>query len=174
MLPGDVLIGVSLNGTRAEEITHARDVQIYLDQARVGGQIHYLMKRPSYPPRRGAYYADLDNLGVASQVDAASYLHQPDRSGLSVHRFLRALQAGRTRAVRASLRDASAWRLCLSFLHAGREVIAISISAIAFLDNAAFILFAPLFLHFCVLYPTKQQLFATRRWRAVVLYVPAL
>ncbi|HLM24610.1 MAG TPA: ATP-binding protein, partial [Pyrinomonadaceae bacterium] len=46
--------------------------------------------------------------------------------------------------------------------------------AIAFLDNAAFILFAPLFLHFCALYPSRQQLFPTRRWRAVWLYIPAL
>ncbi len=45
--------------------------------------------------------------------------------------------------------------------------------AIAFLDNAALILFAPLFLHFCALYPSRQQLFATRRWHAVWLYVPA-
>ena len=46
--------------------------------------------------------------------------------------------------------------------------------AIAFLDNAALIFFAPLFLHFCALYPSRQQLFATRRWRAVSLYIPAL
>ena len=31
-----------------------------------------------------------------------------------------------------------------------------------------------MFLHFCMLYPTKQQLFAKRRWRVIVLYVPAL
>jgi PAS domain S-box-containing protein len=46
--------------------------------------------------------------------------------------------------------------------------------AIAFLKNSAFILFAPLFLHFCMLYPTKQQLFSKQRWRAGVLYLPAL
>src|SRR4029078_1261014 len=45
--------------------------------------------------------------------------------------------------------------------------------AIAFLRNAAFILFAPLFLHFCILYPAKQQLFSTKRWRAIALYIPA-
>ncbi|HKR58150.1 MAG TPA: ATP-binding protein, partial [Pyrinomonadaceae bacterium] len=45
--------------------------------------------------------------------------------------------------------------------------------AIAFLKNAAFILFPPLFLHFCALYPLKQQLFAKRR-RTVLLYVPAI
>jgi PAS domain S-box-containing protein len=45
--------------------------------------------------------------------------------------------------------------------------------AIAFLKNAAFILFPPLFLHFCALYPLKQQLFANRR-RTILLYLPAI
>src|SRR4030095_10457988 len=46
--------------------------------------------------------------------------------------------------------------------------------AVAFLKNIAFIVFAPLFLHFCLLYPTKQQLFNTRRWRALFLYIPSV
>jgi len=46
--------------------------------------------------------------------------------------------------------------------------------AIAFLRNVAFILFPALFVHFCALYPTRQQLFQTRRWRALLLYIPAL
>ena len=38
MLPDDQLIGISLDGKgRAEQITSARDVQIYLEQARIGG-----------------------------------------------------------------------------------------------------------------------------------------
>ena len=45
--------------------------------------------------------------------------------------------------------------------------------AIAFLKNAAFILFPPLFLHFCALYPLKQQLFADKR-RTLLLYAPAV
>ena len=62
LLPGDVLLGVSLNGVKAEQITSARDVQIYLDQAKVGGQIHYLTKRPAYS--ENPYWADLANLGA--------------------------------------------------------------------------------------------------------------
>ena len=65
LLPGDQLIGISLDGNgRPEQIAAARDVQIYLDQAQVGGQLHYLMKRPSYSPEVGAYWADLDHLGA--------------------------------------------------------------------------------------------------------------
>jgi hypothetical protein len=63
MLPGDRLIAVS-NSIQYEEIVRAKDVQIYLDQARVGGEIHYLIERPSYPEDSRHYYADLDNLGA--------------------------------------------------------------------------------------------------------------
>src|SRR5882724_688158 len=45
VLPGDRLLGVSLDGYKKEEVIHARDVQMYLDQARVGGEIHYLLER---------------------------------------------------------------------------------------------------------------------------------
>ncbi|MDQ3908544.1 MAG: ATP-binding protein, partial [Acidobacteriota bacterium] len=45
--------------------------------------------------------------------------------------------------------------------------------SIAFLDNAAFILFAPLFLHFCAIYPVRRRLSERRRWIAPLLYVPA-
>ena len=63
ILPGDHLLGISLNNQdNYDEIAHARDIQIYLDQARVGGDIHYFIERPSYPEESRLYYADLDNL----------------------------------------------------------------------------------------------------------------
>jgi len=65
LLPGDRLIGISLDpNSRPEQVAAARDVQIYLEQARVGGQLHYLMTRPAYSPQVGAYWADLDHLGA--------------------------------------------------------------------------------------------------------------
>src|SRR5437870_4277163 len=45
--------------------------------------------------------------------------------------------------------------------------------AIAFLRSAGLIMFAPLFLHFSAIYPTRYRLFEERRWRSVLLYVPA-
>ncbi len=62
ILPGDRLIAVSLDGVRRDEVAHAKDVQMYLDQASVGGQLHYLIERPSYPEESRLYFADLDNL----------------------------------------------------------------------------------------------------------------
>ena len=58
IMPGDHLLAVSMTGRKCEDVTSglkceqiakAQDVQIYLDQARVGGEIHYLIERPSFP-----------------------------------------------------------------------------------------------------------------------------
>jgi hypothetical protein len=45
LLPGDRLIGISLDpNAKPDEISHARDVQIYLDQARVGERVANLRR----------------------------------------------------------------------------------------------------------------------------------
>ena len=62
ILPGDRLIAISLDNKKYEEVAKERNVQMYLDQSRVGGEIHYLIERPSYPEDSRYYYADLDNL----------------------------------------------------------------------------------------------------------------
>src|SRR5438477_3257674 len=71
MNPGDRLLAISMTeekcedprrGARCEEVSGAEKIEMYLDQAGVGGQIHYLIERPSYPPNARYYYADLDHL----------------------------------------------------------------------------------------------------------------
>jgi PAS domain S-box-containing protein len=171
LLPGDRLIGISLNGNKAEEIRYARDVQIYLDQARVGGQLHYLMERPSYEGV-GAYWADLENLGYLHKWNPRDlYINAIGLVYLFVGFFVLFKQGGRAPFV---LHFAT---LCLaafvfhSYTPVGtyRDLDL----AIAFLDSAGLILFAPIFLHFCALYPTRQQLFQKSRWRAIWFYIPA-
>ena len=174
LLPGDQLIGISLDGRgRAEEITSARDVQIYLEQARVGGTLHYLMKRPSYSPETGAYWADLDNMGALHKwTPRVLYINLIGVIFLFVGFFVLFKQGGRAPyALHFATFCLAAFVFCFYTPVGSYRDLDL---AVAFLDNAAFILFAPLFLHFCALYPTRQQLFATRRWRAVLLYVPAL
>ena len=123
LLPGDRLIGVSLERrVSRSRLQYARDVQIYLEQARVGGQMHYLMKRPSYPGRSGAYWADLDNLGAIHKWTPRVIYINLIGLVLFVCRFLRALQAGWTRAVCPPFRDVLSRGVCLSFLHAGRKL----------------------------------------------------
>jgi two-component system NtrC family sensor kinase len=174
MLPGDQLIGISFDGGgRAEEVTSARDVQIYLEQARLGGTLHYLMKRPSYSADVGAYWADLDKLGAVHKwTPRVLYINLIGIIFLCVGFFVLFRQGGHAPYALHFATFCLAAFVFLFFTPVGsyRDLDL----AIAFLDNAALILFAPLFLHFCALYPSRQQLFATRRWRAVSLYVPAL
>ena len=174
LLPGDQLLGISLDGRgRAEEITSARDVQIYLDQARVGGKLHYLMKRPSYSPEVGAYWADLDDLGAIHKwTPRVLYINLIGVIFLCVGFFVLFKQGGRAPYALHFATFCLAAFVFLFYTPVGsyRDLDL----AVAFLDNAALILFAPLFVHFCALYPSRQQLFATRRWRAVLLYIPAL
>jgi hypothetical protein len=45
-------VGISLNNLDAyQEVVRTSDVQIFLDQAKVNGDVHYLIERPSYPRR---------------------------------------------------------------------------------------------------------------------------
>lgn len=174
LLPGDRLIGIALDPqARPDEVVNARDIQIYLDQAHVGGQLHYRMQRPSYPPETRDYWADLDDLGsIHRWTPRVIYINIIGLAYLFIGFFVLFKQGARAPFV---LPFAT---LCLAafVFHfytptgAYRDLDL----AIAFLKNAAFILFAPLFLHFCALYPTRQQLFANKRWRVVLLYVPAM
>lgn len=174
LLAGDKVIGVSLNGvSRYAPLVRARDVGMYLDEAGIGGQIHYLMERPSFPEETRFYYADLDNLNALHRwTPRVVYINILGLAYLLIGFFVLFKQGGRAPYV---LHFAT---LCLAafVFHFYTPVGSYRDLdlAVAFLRNAAFILFPPLFLHFCTLYPTRQQLFSTRRWRAIVLYVPAL
>lgn len=174
LLPGDRLLGINFDGrSKPDEIRRARDVQIYLEEAGAGGQLHYLMQRPSYPPETREYWADLENLGTFHKwTPRIIYINILGVIYLLVGFFVLFKQGGRAPFV---LHFAT---FCLAafVFHFYTPVGAYDDLdlAIAFLDEAAFILFAPLFVHFCALYPTRQQLFQTRRWRAVALYIPSL
>ena len=45
--------------------------------------------------------------------------------------------------------------------------------SISLLDDAAFAFFIPLFIHFCLRYPVKSNVFDEKRWKTFALYVPA-
>ena len=172
ILPGDHLLGVSLDNRNYEEIGRARDVQIYLDQARSDGKIHYLIERPSYPEDSRLYYADLDNLDpIHKWTPRDVYINLIGVVFLFVGFFVLFKQGGRAPF---ALHFAS---VCLTaFVFCWYTPVGTYRDldlAIAILKNAAFILFAPLFLHFCLLYPLKQQVLERKRWRTALLYLPA-
>ena len=181
LVPGDHLLAISPNGRscanitrgpKCEQIADAKDVQIYLDNARVGGEIHYFIERPSYPSETRNYYADLDNLGSIQNWTARDlYVNLIGLVYLCVGLFVIFKQGGRSPFV---LHFAS---LCLAaFVFHFYTPIGTYKDldlAIAFLRNAGFIMFAPLFLHFSAIYPVRYHLFEARRWRSVLLYLPA-
>src|SRR5262245_13471217 len=182
MNQGDHLLAISMTGQvcedlsrgiRCEIVSGADKIQLYLDQARVGGEIHYLIERPSYPPETRYYYADLDNLNAVNNLTARDlYVNLIGVVYLFIGLFVIFRQGGRSPFV---LHFAG---LCLAAfvfhfytqLGTYRDLDL----AIAFLRNAGFIMFAPLFLHFCSIYPVRHHLFDERRWRSALLYLPAL
>src|SRR5256885_7839451 len=62
ILPGDHLIAISEDEKKFDEIGRDSDVQIYLDEAGIGGHLVYLIERTSFPEETRVYYADLFNL----------------------------------------------------------------------------------------------------------------
>src|SRR5438034_8451200 len=182
IIPGDRLLAISMTGrkcedvargTRCEQIAKSQDVQIYLDQARVGGEIHYLIERPSYTAETRIYYADLDSLGAIQNWTARElYINLIGLVFLCVGLFVVFRQGGRAPFV---------LRLAATFLAAFVFCFYTPIGtykdldlAIAFLRSAGLIMFAPLFLHFSAIYPVRYHLFEEKRWRSVLLYLPAL
>ncbi|HVF23873.1 MAG TPA: histidine kinase dimerization/phospho-acceptor domain-containing protein, partial [Pyrinomonadaceae bacterium] len=127
----------------------------------------------SYPEETRDYWADLDNLGsIHKWTPRVIYINLIGLAYLFIGFFVLFKQGGRAPFVMhfATLCLAA---FVLHFYTPTGSYRDLDL-AVAFLKNSALILFAPLFLHFCMLYPTKQQLFAKNRWYVVALYVPAM
>ncbi len=182
IIPGDRLIAISptgqacepdIRGPKCEPAGNVTRVQMYLDRARVGGEIHYLIERPSFPAETRFYYADLDNLGsIPTWTTRDIYVTLIGLVYLCIGLFVIFKQGGRAPFV---LHFATLCLVAFVF-HAYRATGTYRDLdlAIAILDNAAFLMFAPLFLHFSAIYPVRYHLFDDRRRRAVYLYLPAL
>ncbi|HYX30695.1 MAG TPA: ATP-binding protein [Pyrinomonadaceae bacterium] len=181
MNPGDRLLAISMTeekcedarrGARCEEVSGAEKIEMYLDQARVGGQIHYLIERPSYQPETRYYYADLDNLPARVNLTPLSfYINAIGLVYLFMGLFVILRQGGRAPFV---LHFAGVCVAAFVFhFYTPLGTYKDLDLAIGFLDNAGLIIFAPLFVHFSAIYPVRYHLFEERRWRTLLLYVPA-
>src|SRR5436190_23336858 len=172
LMPGDHLVAISVDDRKYETLTSSRFVPMYLDHARVGGEIHYLIERPNYPPETRYYYSDLDNLGTIQTWTARDlYLNLIGLVYLCIGLFVIFKQGGRAPFV---LHFAS---VCLAayVFHFYTPIGTYKDLdlAIAFLRSAGLIMFAPLFLHFSAIYPVRYHLLENRRWRNGLLYLPA-
>lgn len=181
MNAGDRLLAISMTeqkcedvtrGPKCDEVSGAEKIQPYLETAHVGGEIHYLIERPSYPAETRYYYADLDHLTSVNSLTARDlYLNLIGLVYLFIGLFVIFRQGGRAPFVLhfAGLCVAAFVFHFYTPLGTYRDLDV----AIGFLDSAGLIMFAPLLLHFSAIYPVRYHLFEDRRWRTVALYVPS-
>jgi hypothetical protein len=174
ILPGDRLISISLDEVQNDPIVAASEIQIYLEQAaQTGHRLRYGIERPISDNETSDYYVYLDNLQpVPNRTTRDYYINFIGVVYLLVGLFVLFKQGGRAPFV------IHFSTLCLAafVLHFYRPVGFYEDldKTVAFLDSAAYILFAPLFLHFCAIYPVRRQLAERLHRLSVLLYAPAI
>jgi two-component system, NtrC family, sensor kinase len=172
ILNGDRLVAVSLDDKNFDEIKFDSDVRIYLEEAGSGGKVTYLFQRPSYTFGNNYYYADLKNLDSAPRWTASMLsLAFVGLIYLFIGFFVLFKQGARAPFV---LHFAA---LCLAAFafHVLKPIGTFEDfdAAVAVIDDLAFVFFAPIFLHFCLIYPIRPR-YSEKRWQTALLYVPAV
>jgi PAS domain S-box-containing protein len=170
--PGDVLRSISLDEVQFDEVRYLQDIPIYLEEAGVGGHLIYLIERPSNPEEtRCCWKADIYPEAVSNWKTHDLYINFIGVIYLFVGLFVLFKQGGRAPFVQHFV------TLCLTafvfhFFKSTGQYEDLDL-AIAFLDDAAYILFAPILVHFCARYPVHQLSAQRRLWPTYLLYVPA-
>lgn len=177
--PGDVLVGISTTGIDPyDEVRQAQQVQIYLDQAKDLGRdqtrLSYLILRmnDAGDTRIGEGIADLDSLderqghfgrdlyvaliGVIYLAIGVYVLLRQGKAPYVVHFFSICLLAFIVHAFSAT-----------------EEMRTQFDKVIDLTETVAFILLPPLFIHFSAIYPSRYHLFSGKRWKSLLLYIPA-
>jgi two-component system, NtrC family, sensor kinase len=173
ILPGDVLLGISKDEYHFDQVTETWQIPVYLEEAGVGGRLVYRIYRPSFPEETRTYDADLYDLqDVPDWTSRDLYINLIGLIYLFVGFFVLFKQGGRAPFV---LHFATLCLVAFVFhfyrpIGTGEDLDIF----IDFLDHAALILFAPLFVHFCALYPVRYHLSEKRGWPALLLYTPAV
>ena len=169
---GDKLIGISLDEKQFDEIVSPADVQMYLDAAGVDGNLTYFYQRPSYSFSNNFYYADLNRIDTQPRWTAPLiFLTFVGVIWLIVGGFVLFKQGGQAPfVVHFAI-------ICLvAFIFHVYKSLGIGEDfdlAVSLLDDLAFAFFVPLFLHFCLRYPVRSDIFDKQRWKTLILYVPA-
>ncbi len=169
---GDKLIGIGLDSDKTEEITSPADVQMYLEAAGVDGNLTYFYQKPSYAFTDNFYFADLRHIDpVPRWTPSIIFLSIVGLIWLGVGLFVLFKQGSRSPFV---LHFAT---VCLAafVFHSYRSIgVGKDLDlAIDLLDNIGLAFFVPLFLHFCIRYPVRSEVFSEQRWKTIALYIPA-
>lgn len=172
VLPGDKLIAISLDENKFDEITSPADVQMFLDEAKTGGTLTYFYQRTSYSFSQNYYYADLKNIDSYPRwTNSMLFMIVVGCFWLGIGLFVLFKQGSRAPFV---LHFAT---VCLAaFIFHVYKPIGIGKDldlAISLLDDMAFAFFVPLFLHFCIRYPVRSEVFNEKPWKTYALYIPA-
>ena len=170
---GDRLIGIGLDQDRIDEIASPADVQMYLETAGVNGSLTYFYQRPSYSFTDNFYYADLKHIDeMARWSPSIIFLSIVGLIWLGVGIFVLIKQGSSSPFV---IHFAT---ICLAaFVFHVYHAIGTGEDfdlAISLVDDIAFAFFVPLFLHFCVRYPVRSEIFDSPKWKTYLLYVPAI
>jgi two-component system, NtrC family, sensor kinase len=170
---GDQLLGISLDEKTFDEITKPSDIQIYLEQAGVGGSLTYRYRKTSYSFADNIYLADLAKIDTQPRWTASIiFLSIVGLIWLCVGLFVLLNQGSRSPFVLGFA------TLCLTafVFHTYRPLglgedldLAINI-----LDDAAFLLFTAIFMHFCWRYPTRSEVYGSKKWHTYLIYAPAM
>lgn len=169
---GDKLLGIGLNENQIDEIVSPADVQMYLETAGADGNLTYFYQRPSYSFADNYYFADLRKIDTAPRWTAAIiFLIIVGLIWLGVGLFVLLKQGGDSPFVLhfAVVCLAAFIFLVYKPLGLGEDFDL----AVSLIDDLAFAFFVPLFLHFCLRYPVRSELFKAPRWREYLLYLPA-
>lgn len=169
---GDKLLGIGFDGEKIEEITSPVEVQMYLETAGVDGNLTYWFQRPSYSFSNNYYFADLTKIDTLPRWSASIiFLTFVGIVWLGVGLFVLFKQGSHAPFV---LHFATVCLAAFVFhvykpLGFGEDFDL----AVSLVDDIAFALFVPLFLHFCIRYPVKSEIFDEAKWKTFSLYIPA-
>ncbi|MDH3492373.1 MAG: ATP-binding protein [Acidobacteriota bacterium] len=169
---GDRLNGIGLVGEKIQEITSLEDIQIFLETAGPGGNLTYFFQRPSYTFENNFYNADLKNIDTLPRwTPSIVMLTFVGVIWLLIGVFVLFKQGSRSPFV---LHFAT---VCLAaFVFHAYKPLGLGEDfdlGIQIVDNLAFLVFVPLFLHFCLRYPVRSAVFDKPAWKTYALYVPA-
>lgn len=172
IVKGDRILAVSLDGKNFEEVTSPADIPMYLDAAGIGGSLTYFYQRPGYSFTNNYYYADLKNIdSLPRWPPSVIFLTFVGFVWLGVGLFVLFKQGSRSPFV---LHFAS---VCLAaFVFHSYHPIGTEQDfdlAVSLLDDIAFAFFVPLFVHFCLRYPVRSEVFDRQRWQTYAIYAPA-
>jgi hypothetical protein len=169
---GDKLIGISFEGETPEEVISPADVPMYLEATGVDGSLTYTIQKP-YSFTDNYYFADLRRIDTQPRWTASIiFLTLVGLIWLGVGVFVLFKQGSHAPFV---LHFATVCLAAFVFhvykpLNFGQDLDL----AVSFLDDIAFAFFVPLFLHFCLRYPVRSEIFDESRWKTYALYAPAI